>query len=224
MEAATALRAGALVAFPTETVYGLGADATNGLAIAALYRGQRPPELSESPDRSRRAAQAAAALERSARRAAGGLRLAGPADPRSRQAAGLPRGRADDRGSRYDRRARPRASRRPGVAQSRRRADRRTERQSLRPCQPDHGGPCGGRPRRPRGHDPRRRAGAPGPGVDRGRRDGRGARRASPWRRRARGPLPRAGPTNCARHGRPLAAGIARNAGTPLRPPRQAAA
>ena len=35
--AARILRDGGLVAFPTETVYGLGADATNGRAIAALY-------------------------------------------------------------------------------------------------------------------------------------------------------------------------------------------
>jgi L-threonylcarbamoyladenylate synthase len=31
------LRAGALVAFPTETVYGLGADATNGEAVASIF-------------------------------------------------------------------------------------------------------------------------------------------------------------------------------------------
>jgi len=36
-EAATLLRAGKLVAFPTETVYGLGADATNGEAVAAIF-------------------------------------------------------------------------------------------------------------------------------------------------------------------------------------------
>lgn len=36
-KAATNLRAGNLVAFPTETVYGLGADATNELAIARIY-------------------------------------------------------------------------------------------------------------------------------------------------------------------------------------------
>ncbi len=41
--AAAALRHGALVAFPTETVYGLGADATNGLAIAALYAAKGRP-------------------------------------------------------------------------------------------------------------------------------------------------------------------------------------
>ncbi|HEY7576810.1 MAG TPA: Sua5/YciO/YrdC/YwlC family protein, partial [Acetobacteraceae bacterium] len=35
--AATLLRAGALVAFATETVYGLGADATNDSAVAAVF-------------------------------------------------------------------------------------------------------------------------------------------------------------------------------------------
>jgi L-threonylcarbamoyladenylate synthase len=45
LEAAAALRAGALVAFPTETVYGLGADATNGLAIAALYAAKGRPSF-----------------------------------------------------------------------------------------------------------------------------------------------------------------------------------
>lgn len=36
-EAAALLRAGKLVAFPTETVYGLGADATNREAVASIY-------------------------------------------------------------------------------------------------------------------------------------------------------------------------------------------
>jgi L-threonylcarbamoyladenylate synthase len=36
--AAIALREGALVAFPTETVYGLGADATNEEAVARIYQ------------------------------------------------------------------------------------------------------------------------------------------------------------------------------------------
>ena len=35
-EAGRLLREGALVAFPTETVYGLGADATNGRAVASM--------------------------------------------------------------------------------------------------------------------------------------------------------------------------------------------
>jgi len=36
-EAANRVRAGGLVAFPTETVYGLGADATNAAAVARIY-------------------------------------------------------------------------------------------------------------------------------------------------------------------------------------------
>ena len=41
--AARVLAAGGLVAFPTETVYGLGADATNGRAIARLYEAKGRP-------------------------------------------------------------------------------------------------------------------------------------------------------------------------------------
>ncbi len=41
--AAQALRAGGLVAFPTETVYGLGADAANGEAVARLYAAKGRP-------------------------------------------------------------------------------------------------------------------------------------------------------------------------------------
>jgi len=42
--AARALKAGEVVAFPTETVYGLGADARNAEAVAAIYRIKgRPP-------------------------------------------------------------------------------------------------------------------------------------------------------------------------------------
>src|ERR1700754_4860539 len=43
--AARCLTAGGLVAFPTETVYGLGADATNGAAIARLYAAKGPPSF-----------------------------------------------------------------------------------------------------------------------------------------------------------------------------------
>src|SRR5438067_1010400 len=41
--AARTLAAGGLVAFPTETVYGLGADATNGEAVARLYEAKGRP-------------------------------------------------------------------------------------------------------------------------------------------------------------------------------------
>ena len=43
--AATALREGRLVAFPTETVYGLGADATNGEAVARVYAAKGRPSF-----------------------------------------------------------------------------------------------------------------------------------------------------------------------------------
>ncbi len=54
-EAARCLAGGGLVAFPTETVYGLGADATQPEAIARLYRAKgRPsfnPLIAHVPDR-----------------------------------------------------------------------------------------------------------------------------------------------------------------------------
>jgi L-threonylcarbamoyladenylate synthase len=44
-EAAAALAAGRLVAFPTETVYGLGADATDDAAVARLYAAKERPSF-----------------------------------------------------------------------------------------------------------------------------------------------------------------------------------
>ena len=43
--AAEQLRAGRLVAFPTETVYGLGADATNGRAVAQIFAAKGRPRF-----------------------------------------------------------------------------------------------------------------------------------------------------------------------------------
>lgn len=43
--AAAALRAGSLVALPTETVYGLAADATNGEAVAAIFAAKGRPRF-----------------------------------------------------------------------------------------------------------------------------------------------------------------------------------
>ena len=45
VEAAAILRRGGLVAFPTETVYGLGADATNGRAVAAIFAAKERPRF-----------------------------------------------------------------------------------------------------------------------------------------------------------------------------------
>ena len=43
--AARLIAAGELVAFPTETVYGLGADATNGLAVARIFEAKGRPRF-----------------------------------------------------------------------------------------------------------------------------------------------------------------------------------
>ena len=43
--AASLLRAGELIAFPTETVYGLGADATNDRAVAAIFAAKGRPRF-----------------------------------------------------------------------------------------------------------------------------------------------------------------------------------
>ncbi|MCX8132954.1 MAG: L-threonylcarbamoyladenylate synthase [Roseococcus sp.] len=45
LDAAALLRAGALVAFPTETVYGLGADACNGRAVAEIFAAKGRPHF-----------------------------------------------------------------------------------------------------------------------------------------------------------------------------------
>ena len=44
-DAARLLRAGELVAFPTETVYGLGGDATNDLAVARIFEAKGRPRF-----------------------------------------------------------------------------------------------------------------------------------------------------------------------------------
>src|SRR5690606_25011347 len=45
LDAAGRLRSGALVAFPTETVYGLGADATDDRAVAAIFEAKERPRF-----------------------------------------------------------------------------------------------------------------------------------------------------------------------------------
>jgi L-threonylcarbamoyladenylate synthase len=71
-QAARMLAAGGLVAFPTETVYGLGADATDSCAIARLYEAKgRPafnPLIAHVVDRE--AAQALASFDADAARLA----------------------------------------------------------------------------------------------------------------------------------------------------------
>jgi L-threonylcarbamoyladenylate synthase len=69
-EAARVLKSGGLVAFPTETVYGLGADAGNGEAVARLYAAKGRPTFNPliahvgSPAAARELARFDAAAER----------------------------------------------------------------------------------------------------------------------------------------------------------------
>jgi L-threonylcarbamoyladenylate synthase len=85
--AARCLADGGLVAFPTETVYGLGADATNGAAVARLYAAKgRPrfnPLIAHAADAAaaRRLAQFDAAAERLAALWPGPLTLVLPKAP-----------------------------------------------------------------------------------------------------------------------------------------------
>jgi L-threonylcarbamoyladenylate synthase len=71
-DAARVIREGGLVAFPTETVYGLGGDATNGEAVAAIFAAKgRPsfnPLIIHVPDLA--AAEALGAFSDDARRLA----------------------------------------------------------------------------------------------------------------------------------------------------------
>lgn len=87
-EAAAVLRAGGLVAFPTETVYGLGADATSGAAVAKIYAAKERPQfnplISHVPDLA--AAERQGVFNAAARRLAeafwpGPLTLVVPAAP-----------------------------------------------------------------------------------------------------------------------------------------------
>jgi L-threonylcarbamoyladenylate synthase len=72
-QAARLLRRSRLVAFPTETVYGLGADATSDRAIAAIYAAKRRPRHNPlivhvaTTDEARRLAQFDPRAERLAR-------------------------------------------------------------------------------------------------------------------------------------------------------------
>lgn len=87
--AARCLGDGGLVAFPTETVYGLGADATNGAAVARLYAAKGRPSFNPliahvaSVAAARRLAEFDAAAMRLASLWPGPLTLVLPKSPRN---------------------------------------------------------------------------------------------------------------------------------------------
>ena len=125
-EAARIIRRGGLVAFPTETVYGLGANALDAAAVARIFAAKARPTLrpAHRPSRRPHLARASGRLYAGSRRPPGRALLAGPLDPGAEEGAG--RARPRDRGTRHGRGARPRPPGRPGPPRSRGHADRRT--------------------------------------------------------------------------------------------------
>ena len=187
-EAARLIRAGELVAFPTETVYGLGADATNERAVAKIFEAKgRPhfnPLISHVPD----AAEAKRFVEWSetADRLAANI-LAGPTDARAAALQGLRHRPAHD--GRARQRGDPRAGPSDGAGADacRRLPDRGTVGQSQRRRQPDPRRACRRIARRARVADPRRWALHRGRRIHRARSHGRDADPAASRRRDARG-------------------------------------
>ena len=90
--AAEALRLGELVAFPTETVYGLGANALDGAAVARIFEA-KGPAFHKSGHRPRGRQGGCAEAGRRVARAggdAGRTMLAGPPDAGAAEAGGHP--------------------------------------------------------------------------------------------------------------------------------------
>ncbi len=78
-EAAGYLQRGGLVAFPTETVYGLGADATNSHAVAGIFETKGRPRFNPLIVHMASLAAAEAYAEVSRSRAHGSRRRSGRA-------------------------------------------------------------------------------------------------------------------------------------------------
>jgi L-threonylcarbamoyladenylate synthase len=91
------LAAGGLVAFPTETVYGLGANACDGKAVAGIFAAKDRPSF--NPLISHVASRDAAfrlGIETETCRYSGQMFLAGAADACVKPATGLSGGAADN--------------------------------------------------------------------------------------------------------------------------------
>ena len=173
---------------PTETVYGLAGLATSDAAVAEIYAVKGRPTF--NPLIAHFAELEAAAREArfdNGGRAACRALLAGAAD-----AGGARRGRLPDQpaGARRARHAGAAHARLGGRARADcggRCAAGGAVRQSLRRGQPDLGGACAGRSRRPHRPHPRRRPLRVGRGIHRGRLPRRAASAAAARRGRARG-------------------------------------
>ena len=148
-EAAAILRAGGLVAMPTETVYGLAADATYDRAVAAIYAAKgRPafnPLIAHVLDSE--AATREAVFDANARALAQAF-WPGPLTIVAPIGAARPHQRTRPRRTRQRRVARARPSGRPRADRGGGRPPRRALGQPVRPRQPDLGRSRPGRSRR----------------------------------------------------------------------------
>ena len=142
--AAEILRRGGLVAFPTETVYGLGGDATDDRAVAAIFEAKGRPKFNplivHVPDAA--AAFAMGVATDSARKLAAAF-WPGPLTLVHAARARLPGIAARKRRARQPGGARPPASSRPGTAARRRPPARGALGQPFGQGQPNHGAACG---------------------------------------------------------------------------------
>ena len=148
-QAAEILREGGLVAFPTETVYGLGADATNPRAVAAIYEAKGRPRFNPliahvaSFERPVAKANSRRSPKNSRKNSGRGRSPSSSPSPRPPASAISPARDCRASACACPRKNRPRPHR--ACAKTHRRALG----QSFRPCQPRDSGPCAGRPRRP---------------------------------------------------------------------------
>ena len=166
-EAAPAFRAGKLVVFPTETVYGLGAHALDPAAVQKIFDAKERPAtdpLIVHIAHIGQVNQCAAGMPAGARKLALSF-WAGPLTlilhEETRRVPDLVTAGPAQRGA-----ARAVASRGAGVDGNGGHSGRGAERQPLFAAEPDHRRACLGRPRRPRRPRPRRRSDGHRPRVD----------------------------------------------------------
>ena len=175
-EAARLILAGEPVAVPTETVYGLAADATNAEAVARIYEAKGRPSfnplivhVSDFAAAERIGEFDDAARELAEQHWPGPLTLVVPLRADCGHRVDRHRGAADDRPAR----ARPSGD--AGAAARGRPAARRAFGQRQRLDQPDPRRTCAEEPRRPDPADHRRRTDRARPRIDHRRRDRRSA-------------------------------------------------
>ena len=146
-DAAGILRRGGLVAFPTETVYGLGADATNDNAVAAIFAAKERPRFNPLIVHVADMAAAKRFVEFSPVARARRTVLARRPDARAATASRCAALASRERRPRHGRDPRSRRTFCAGASRCRGPADCSAERQRLRRSKPHDSGTCPSKPR-----------------------------------------------------------------------------